>query len=434
MPDISKLARAASYNNRTAQNGQGIQTGLKKQYFAYETQAYTEQVGEYASNVYETACQGLDETNWYRFVPVIIRSSSAAQAGTGEIMPDDWQRIHIIKPAGMSYIPQGAYLNFEKNWWIVYKTKNVATVLGDAIVRRCNAVINLLDFYGNIVAVPMSFAKMGTQGNAPHVSENSIIAKNYISCICQLNKVTEKLTENSRLILGKAAYSMRGLNDFTREFTNDPDSVHLLSFTIERTEPLAQDSIEKQCADYHSFKWELVLTAKENMPADGTQMIAVQSIRNGSAVESSDEHPICYIYHSSNTDVAQVDDEGVITGVSEGTAEITVTLAQNREIRQSISIVVADSGGEYVDFTTAPVNSIREFESIDIAAARYMNGTATDDTVSFTFSGPAQSCYSVLPTEPNTYRVTCYTASKVPLKIQISSNGLTEEAEIRLTT
>lgn len=433
MPDISKLARAASYNNRT-QNGQSIQTGLKKQYFAYETQAYAEQVGEYASNVYETECQGLDENDWYRHVPVIIRSSSAAQAGTGEIMPDDWQRIHIIKPANMSYIPQGAYLNFESNWWIVYKTKNVATVLGDAIVRRCNAVINLLDFYGNIVAVPMSFAKMGTQGNAPHVSENSIIAKNYISCICQLNKVTEKLTENSRIILGKAAYSMRGLNDFTREFTNDPDSVHLLSFTIERTEPLAQDSMEKQCADYHSFRWDIVLTAKENMPVDGTQQIAVQSIRNGSMVESSEEHPIDYLYKSSNTDVALVDADGFITGISEGTAEITVTLAQNRDIRQTISVVVADSGAEYVDFTTAPVSRIGELESVDISAARYLDGAATEDEVSFTFSGPADSCYKAVQTGENTYTVTCYTASRIPLKIEISANGQTEETEIRLTT
>lgn len=434
MPDISKLARAASYNNRTAQNGQSIQTGLKKQYFAYETQAYTEQVGEYASNVYETECQGLDENDWYRYVPVIIRSSPAAQAGTGEIMPDDWQRIHIIKPANMSYIPQGAYLNFESNWWIVYKTKNVATVLGDAIVRRCNAVINLLDYYGNIVSLPMSFAKMGTQGNAPHVSENSIIAKNYISCICQLNKFTERLTENSRLILGKSAYAMRGLNDFTREFTSDPDSVHLLSFTIERTEPLAQDSMEKQCADYHSFHWDIVLTAKENMPVDGTQQITVQSIRNGSAVESSEENPICYIYKSSNTDVAKVDDEGVITAVSEGSAEITVILAQNREIRQSISIVVADSGSEYVDFMTAPVHSLRELESVEISAAHYLDGAATEDAVSFAFSGPADSCYRAVKTGENTYTVTCYTASHIPLKIQISANGQTAETDIRLIT
>lgn len=97
--------------------------GLQKQYFASETQAYTQEVGKYATNVYKARSQGLLKDNFYEFRPVLIRSAFVAASGTGETMPDDWQRIYIINPANLSYLPQGAYVEYAGNSWIVYKAK-----------------------------------------------------------------------------------------------------------------------------------------------------------------------------------------------------------------------------------------------------------------------------------------------------------------------
>ena len=359
---------------------------LQTQFFQNETQAYTQEMGIYASNVYAADCQGLNPDDFYGWSRVKIRSIRAAQAQTGETMPDDWQRIYIIDPARYTYIPQGAMLKYADNTWVVYKGKNMEAILGAAIVRRCNAVINVLDWYGNIVTVPMSYSKMGTLGNAPHTTENTITSKNYIACICQLNEYSRQFHENTRIILGDTAYAMRGMDDFTREFTDDPDSVHLLTFTIERVEVQPFDNIELGVADYGGFSWEIHVDWNNSMRPGMTQALSVSSRRNNVPVADSTEHPIAYLYESTDESVLTVDENGVVTAVAEGEADVIVRLAQNAGIEQTIHIEVPAAENEYVAFTTTIPLTLHEGESIDIGAAFFQNGLATNHPITITFS------------------------------------------------
>lgn len=441
MADLNKLARNSAMVNGTTPYMQAgssrYDEGLKKQFFADQTRLYTQEIGPAASNVYDAMCQGVSENgDWYDWRKVRIRVSPAATSSTGETMPDDWQKLHIIKPVSIDTVPIGAYLTFAGNTWIVYKGKNMGSVIGDGIIRRCNSVINVLDWYGNIVPVPMSYAKMGTLGNASHASENSIVAKNYISCICQLNEYSKAFAENTRIILGKTAYSMRGLNDFTREFTDDQDSVHLLTFTIERSAPLPQDSLEKQCADYESFRWEIGISGARSMNAGNTQKLSVRSTRMGETVVSGTEHPISYLFASSDESVATVDSEGNVTAIGPGNATITVTLAQNTEISQTMALLVEEAQtGESVGFTSTVPERLGEYETVLIRAARFLDGAQQSGEVNFTFSGPPANSYGVEQVEENAYRVTCYGASNVPLVVTISDGeGKSESAVLRLTT
>lgn len=441
MADLNKLARnSVMVNGSTPYMKTGASRydeGLQKQYFADQTRLYAQEIGPAASNVYDALCQGVSEGgDWYDWRKVRIRVSPAATASTGETMPDDWMKLHIIKPASIDTVPIGAYLTFAGNTWIVYKGKNMGSVIGDGIIRRCNSVINVLDWYGNIVPVPMSYAKMGTLGNASHATENSIVAKNYISCICQLNEHSAAFAENTRIILGKTAYSLRGLNDFTREFTDDQESVHLLTFTIERSAPLPQDSLEKQCADYHSFRWEIGITGARSMTAGNAQKLSVKSNRMGETVVSNDEHPISYLFKSSNENVATVDSEGTVNAAGVGSASITVTLAQNPEISQTMEIYVEETQtGESVGFTTTVPELLGEYETVLIRAARFLDGAQQSGEVIFTFSGAPSACYGIDNVEENAYRVTCYGASNVPLVVTISDGeGNSESTALRLTT
>lgn len=438
MADLKALARNAAMLGGISlskkQPHSRYDQNLNRQYLASETQTYVRETAMLASNVYTAECQGYDEEDFYSYKTIKIRCSPAASSATGEMMPDDWQKVHVINPANLGFLPVGAYLSFGGNQWIVYKGNNIASALADGIIRRCNSVINTLDWYGNIVAVPMSYAKMGTLGNASHASENSIVAKNYISCICQLNEYSKSFGENTRLILGKTAYSMRGLNDFTREFTDDPDSVHLLSFTIERSEPLEQDSIELQCADYHSFSWDIRLKANKSMRTGTTQKIEVSSVRMGEAVEGTEEHPISYVFTSSDESILTISPDGIIYAQASGTANITVSLGENPKVQETIEISAAESGSSFVEFTTAPVSQLREYESAEISAAYFENGAATDAEISFEFTGAASNAYAAEKQGSNSYLITAYAASKEPLTIKVSANGYSSEMEIMLTS
>lgn len=438
MADLKALARNAAMLGGISlskkQPHSRYDQNLNRQYLASETQTYVRETAMLASNVYTAECQGYDEEDFYSYKTIKIRCSPAASSATGEMMPDDWQKVHVINPANLGFLPVGAYLSFGGNQWIVYKGNNIASALADGIVRRCNSVINTLDWYGNIVSVPMSFAKMGTLGNASHASENSIIAKNYISCICQLNEYSKSFAENTRLILGKTAYSMRGLNDFTRQFTDDPESVHLLSFTIEKTEPLEQDSIELQCADYHSFEWEIRTKANGSMRTGSTQIIDITSLRMGETVTSSETYPISYRFESDNEAAILVSPEGVVNAVSAGVATISIVLEQNENIRQEISIEAVDSGEDYVDFTSAPITQLKELQSAVISAVYFAQGAATEDAVEFKFEGANPKAFEALPQGENTYIINAYAAADEPLRVTIVANGKTAEMRIRLTS
>lgn len=404
--------------------------GRQKQYFNWQTQLYAAQAGQIADNVYETSIQGVDSQDWYAFTPVMIRSVPAARTATGELMSDDWQRIHIIQPAGLSYISPGAYLQYNNNWWIVFKPDNLSVGIGQAVVRRCNAEIRVLDFYGNIQSVPMSYARMGTLGNASHPTENSIIAKNYINCICQYNDVSSAFRENTRMILGNMAYSMRGVNNFTREYTEDKDSVHIISFTIELTELLPQDDVENQVADGLAFSWEIVPTANSGMKSGATQLIGVQSVRNGEIIASTADKPIGYTFSSSDENVLTVSENGLVSAISEGEAEITVSLTQNPSIQARVSISVSNAT-EGLSFTRM-VDEIRQLESAEISAVWTENGEATGETVHFEFSGPSERSYEAEQTAPNTYLIRCWALSDTPLTVTIHHKGESLSQNIRL--
>lgn len=404
--------------------------GLQTEYFTYQTHMYGAQVGSIADNVYETAIQGVDSEDWYEYTPILIRTIPAAGNATGELVTDDWQKIYIIQPAGLSYISPGAYLYYNSNWWIVYKPNNLSVGIGQAVVRRCNAEIKTLDFYGNIQSVPMSYAKMGTLGNASHPTENSIIAKNYINCICQYNSVSADFRENTRMILGNMAYSMRGVNNFTREYTEDENSVHLISFTIELTELLPQDDVKNGVADGLAFSWEIVPGATTSMNEGATQLITVQSVRNGENISSTEENPIGYTFTSSNKNVLTVDENGLVSAISEGEAEVTISLAQNPSIQAQVSISVSATA-KGLSFTKM-VDEIHQFESAEISAVWTENGEETDEPVDFEFSGPNERNYETEQTAPNTYIVRCWALSDTPLTVTISHKGESLSQTVRL--
>ena len=461
MADITKIAKTAGTlcggMPRGRSNRVNTDGSLQNQFFQNETTAYTQDMGIYASNVYAADCQGLNPDDFYAWRKVRIRSIRAAQAQTGETMPDDWQRIYLIDPARYTYIPQGAMLKYADNTWIVYKGKNMEAILGAAIVRRCNAVINVLDWYGKVVSVPISYAKMGTLGNAPHTTENTITSKNYIACICQLNEYSREFTENTRIILGHTAYAMRGLDDFTREFTDDPDSTHLLTFTIERVELQAYDNAELGVADYYGFKWDLELLWNNSMTVGTIQNLKVNSRRNGSYVSNSAEHPISYTYKSSDEEVLTVDANGTVRAVGAGTASITVSLAQNPAVSTTVEIEVPAASSLYVAFTTNLPKVIHEGETIVVGAALFIDGVNSHFPVDFSLSGTDETAYGYEKiTEGFTslagddtrsdeahagtydadslFALTAYHAATKPLTITIFSQGQTATGQIFLVT
>ena len=408
-----------------SRNADGVYTGRQRPYFAMPQNRIASLYGKYATDYYAAELQGYDPDDFYRYWPVKLRCMDVTRETTGSNLSDDIRAIVVCEPEGVNYVPIGAHAVFANNTWLVTNPSNVAAIMSDVIVRRCNAVYRRLDYYGNVLECPFNIPKVQPRGAQDDYTKNMILADHYFTCAMQLNEVSATIRENTRLILGNSAYSIRGLDNFTQEFTGEDDSTHIIYFQIQREEKVdVYDDMERKIADGLAFSWDISLSAALTMATGRTQTVSPVSVRNGVTVESTDENPVSYFWTSSDPSVLSVDMNGTVTAVSEGTATITCTLAQNTNITETVEIGVETPAAAYVAFSGALPASIAEQQSATISAAYYEDGAETDEPISFSFSGPLNGEYSV-ETDGNTLTVFCWERCDTPLVITAEYGGFT---------
>lgn len=417
---------------RVSRNSDGVYSGRQFPYYAVAQNKIATLYGQYATDCYDAQMQGWDPQDFYKFWPVKIRCEDVSREATGTNLSDDVKGMVVYYPEGVDYIPIGAHVEFATNTWLVTNPANVNSILTEAIIRRCNAVYRRLDYYGNVLECPFNIPKTMPRGAQDDYTRTMILADHYFTCYMQLNEVSAEIHENTRLILGDAAYSVRGLDNFTQEFTGDFDSTHIMYFQIQREEKLGvYDDMERKIADGLAFSWDINLTGSVGMRTWQVQTITPVSVRNGIAVGNSAENPISYLWATSDPSVAEIDENGNVTAVGEGTATITCILEQNQEITETMEITVESAAGTYVAFSGAMPDSIAEQESAAISAACYMDGEETEETVSFTFSGPPETAYTA-DVAGNTVTITCWERSETPLTVTARYGDYTATHDIAL--
>ena len=410
----------------------GVFAGRMKPYFSDSQNIIAARYGEYADNCYDGRMQGWDRSDFYAWWPVKLRCMDVSRETTGTNLSDDIKSMVIFYPEGVNYIPIGAHVEFASNTWIVTNPANMSSILSESIIRRCNAVYKRLDYYGNVLVCPFNNPKMQFRGAQDDYTKNMILADNYFTCVMQLNEVSAEIHENTRMILGDAAYSVRGLNNFTRAFTDDEESIHILYFQLQRVVAVGvYDDMERKIADGLAFSWTISLNAPASMNAGQVQTITPVSVRNGENIVSTFRNPFSYVWGTSDMSVIEVDENGNITAVGEGTATVTCRLEQNPAIIAEAEITVSEAAGGYVAFSGAIPVYIAEQESASFTAQYYVNGEAGSEPVEFVLTGPPRHCYSTTR-EGNTLTVYCWERSSVPLVITASYEDHTATHTARL--
>ena len=396
-----------------------------------EATAYYHEYAPYASNVFEAEIQGLDYNDFYKWTKVHLRSSNVINPSTGENLSTSWQSI-LILDRKVDFIPIGAYVKYNNSIWIVYNPDNIASPTGNTIVIRCNTTYNTLDYYGNIVKTPMFFAKGTVLASSPYYMELSATLDGYQHVIMQLNQVTEQITNNTRIILGKSAFGMYGVSDFPEEFTGDLDSCHIFRADLRLQETVEADDLVNRVADGKYFSFVLDIGAKERMFAGDKYGFSVTARRNGDVVTSSVENPITFLWSSSDESVATVDEYGVVTAISQGSCTITCTLAQNESVASSVELSVEEREKKsWIDFATPIPSQLKAFSSIEIQAVYYENGDATTETIAYSLTGADADSYSY-ERIGNVLTIQAWYPSDKPLIIWASCNGYETSASITI--
>lgn len=345
---------------------------------------------------------------------------------------DDYKEVLLADPR-YTYLRQGTKLFTEGSWWLAYNPDNISSVSASGIIRRCNATWNFLDYYGNLHREPICVEATHSNANAPDSQQVAIIPKGYFNVVCQYNGFTRQINDNTRLILGSRAYSVSGFSDFVTEFTEDDTSVRLLRFAIRvEQENHVTDDMERRVADGKNFSWAIRVTGKQDIYAGDTETLAAVSVRNGEQVTPTDAHPIDYLWESDNPDVARVDLQGKLQAVAAGTANITATLVQNRDVRATYRITVLPASDRFVSFTSSVPKTMEAYGApIALSAAYSKGGSSTNETVEWKFSGADESAYSA-QIYGNTATIQCWCGSITPLVVTASYGGKTATATIEL--
>lgn len=397
-----------------------------------EAVAYYHAYAPYASNVFEAEIQGLDYNDFYKWTKVHLRSSNVIDPSTGENLSTSWQSILILDKK-VDFIPIGAYVKYNNSVWIVYNPDNIASPTGNTIVIRCNTTYNTLDYYGNIVKTPMFYAKGTVLASSPYYMELSATIDGYQHVIMQLNEVTEKITNNTRIILGKSAFGMYGVSDFPEEFTGDPNSCHIFRADLRLQETIEADDLVNHVADAKYFSFEIDVGGNAVMYDGEPQTLSVTARRNGKVVESTEENPITYVWTSSDETVATVDEYGVVTPISVGYCQITCSVQQNQSISTVFGFNVVERESQtYVDFITPIPDEIRTFETLSIEAAYYEDGQQTENEIEYTLSRASYNSYSY-DVNGNVLTIQTYEPSEAPLEITASCNGQSVVTKISIT-
>lgn len=401
-------------------------TGQLYQYMAKATQAHVAEMARYASDFFAAQVEGLDPENptainWYR-----IRASEnfASLNMSNTSKNDDWRLVYFERP-DIDYIKPGTKFWFWNNTWLADNPSNIASVTGNGLVKRCNAVWNALDYYGNIVSEPMAITKPTTTANANTDTEMMNLADSYIDCIMQANEWTlANLRNNTRMILGTSGFAVRGLSDYIREFTDQQDSVRVLRFSLYYQEPLEIDDMVDQVAGGLAFSWQIIISGPQSMQTQQSATFTAESLRNNEPIPST--QPVTYQWSSSNPEAATIDETtGVVTAIADGETTITCTLAENTNISTSVTLSVQEAASGLAWVSELPDN-------VPAYQSRVVSVMGAQGPASWSLSGPDENAYSV-SVSGDTATIMCYYPSPIPLTVTVTDSITTLTAEISLT-
>lgn len=402
------------------------------QYFADASRAFARKNLRWSSNMVLAQVQGLDDNDFYAYKPLRIRTTMMIDPTTGKNLGSDWQKIMVENPK-IDFLPLGAKVIFNGNTWLVVNPMNVQSITGTSVIRRCNAVWNHLDYYGNILHEPFCYGQgAGDLATGNSVKEGMILIDAYQHSVMQLNPETEEIMHNRRMILGHQAYTVRGVQDFAQEFTEDICSVHIQYFDLESAEPLAIDDMENRVADGLSFQWKISLPEEVQMKVGQEETFVPVSYRNGS---SEAESGVEYLWSSSDENILLVSAEGRVKAVQEGNASIVCSLKKNPSIATKMAVTVVSKETSIpasLEWITSIPEQLAKYDECTIEAAYYADGVKTEESITYSFSGPDDAAYSAAQSG-NIVQVKCWLPSTQPLVMTAECKNIIKTVEIKLT-
>ncbi|WP_282806529.1 Ig-like domain-containing protein [Clostridium tetani] len=231
--------------------------------------------------------------------------------------------------AGVNILNQGAILEYNNNkYLIIQEEETINNIYTKFIARRLDSRINI--YINNKLQSIPCFIETSAQDV---LYAGLAITTGNMRLTVQNNAITKQITENMRII--KWGYAWKVI-------AKTAEVKGLRYIYLEKTSTTEKDLIKDEIADYYKYNVKHNYVIKTNVATvelkenNTTELIATVTDNNTEL-----ENPTI-TYKSNNTDIAKIDDNGIVTGVKEGSTTISIvfTDAEGKELKKDIDVIV----------------------------------------------------------------------------------------------
>lgn len=325
-------------------------------------------------------------------------------------------------------VSRGLKYRFDNNYWLVYEETTEEEPFCDVSIRRCNNIAKWVDKdTGNIIEEPCILDYELSSPNAQYTKDVAT-ANSKVTLIIQGNDNTHKIKKNDRFIFNSVPYSFKAINNFMQnDYVDNEVPILFMELYLDQVQP--SDDLVNNIANRYDYNYVLNIEQSNVEQIKGFSGTLTETVKYNDNITN-----IPVVWSSSDTSVVIINSSGVynIIGDVGTTATITCSIDGNSNVKDTLTVKIISATTDNKELVVTDINTLSQYDSVNISANVYNNGTIQSDTVTCVANWSNNVNYTLVNNNNNTWTLTNNRMSNVPLILTFTIGNLIKQLTITL--